>query len=98
MSDRHDELVAELKRCETRIWEALVQGDKIADSEALDIDFLGVYSDGFAGKADHVQQLENGPTIESFEFSHCRALPLGQDHAVLSYRADFLRLLIVTEN
>lgn len=91
MGIRHDALLAELKLCETRVWEALVCGDMIADAEALDADFLGVYSDGFAGKVDHVRQLKHGPTIESFTLSRSRALPLGQDHAILSYRADFLR-------
>lgn len=91
MGNRHIELLAELEVCETRIWEALVLGDKLADSEALHTNFLGVYSDGFAVKADHVRQLEDGPTIENFELSDCRVLPLGHDFVVFSYRADFLR-------
>ena len=91
MDNRHIELLAELEVCETRIWEALVLGDKLADSEALHTNFLGVYSDGFAVKADHVRQLEDGPTIENFELSDCRVLPLGHDFVVFSYRADFLR-------
>ena len=86
-----DPLLAELKDCETRVWEALVHGDKIADANALHADFLGVYSDGFAEKSDHVQQLEDGPTIESFALSECRILPLCNDCAVFSYRADFLK-------
>ena len=91
MSIGHTELLAELEVYEMRVWEALVQGDKVADAAALHADFLGVYSDGFAEKADHVQQLEHGPTIESFELSDCRVLPLGQNYVVFSYRADFLK-------
>ncbi len=91
MGNGHVELLAELETCERRVWEALVQGDKLADAEALHADFLGVYPDGFAAKADHVQQLEDGPTIERFELSDCRILPLGHDYMVFSYRADFLK-------
>lgn len=91
MGNSLGDLLAELEVCETRVWEALVQGDKLADSEALHVDFLGVYSDGFAGKDDHVRQLEDGPTIEKFELSDCRVLPLGQNYVIFSYRADFLK-------
>ncbi len=91
MGDGYVELLAELEACETRVWEALVQGDMLADAAALHTDFLGVYSDGFAAKADHVRQLEGGPIIESFALSDCRVLPLGQDYAVFSYKADFFR-------
>ena len=91
MGNEHVELLAEIETCETRVWEAMVQGDKSADAAALHADFLGVYSDGFAVKADHVQQLEDGPTIESFELSDCRVLPLGLNYAVFSYKADFLK-------
>ncbi len=85
------ELLAELELCETNVWEALVQGNMQADDKALHEEFLGVYSDGFAGKTEHVQQLAGGPTVESYELSDLRVLSLGADHAVLSYRADFLR-------
>ena len=87
-----DKLLIELRLCETRVWEALVCGDRQADEAALDDGFLGVYSDGFAGKADHVQQLAHGPTMKSFELSDQRVMPLGDDHAVLSYRAEFQRM------
>jgi len=85
------ELLAELKLCEINVWEALVQGNMQADDKALHEEFLGVYSDGFSGKTEHVQQLACGPIVESYELSNLRVLPLGPDHAVLSYRADFLR-------
>ena len=85
-------LLAELKLCETGVWDALVHGNKQADSDALHDTFLGIYPDGFSGKTDHVQQLEHGPTVKSYELSNLRALQLGADHTVLSYRADFTRM------
>lgn len=91
MSGDQANMLEELRQCETRVWEALVQGDQQADAQALHADFLGVYPDGFAGKAEHVQQLEDGPTIARFALSACRVLPLTQDCAVFSYRAEFLR-------
>jgi hypothetical protein len=94
MNNEHEKdskLLAELRLCEIGVWEALVRGDAQADDAALDDKFLGVYSDGFSGKIDHVQQLANGPTVAAYELSDLRVLPLGKDHAVLSYRALFLR-------
>ena len=84
-------LLPNLTTCETAVWEALVRGDKTADAAALHDGFLGVYSDGFAAKSDHVCQLDDGPTVQSFALSGCRVLPLGKDHAVLSYKAEFVR-------
>ena len=80
-----------LQRCETSIWDALVDGDKDVDDALLHPDFLGVYPDGFAGKTDHVSQLSDGATVERYTLSCFRLLTLGTHHAVLSYRADFLR-------
>jgi hypothetical protein len=91
MSTSHDNLLVELEHCETQVWDALVKGDQVADANALHDSFLGVYSDGFAEKTDHVRQLEDGPTIEQFILSKCKVLPLGDNYAVFSYRADFLR-------
>lgn len=94
MANEHNggsEFLEELRLCESDIWEALVRGDRQADHAALDDSFLGVYSDGFANKIDHVQQLVDGPTVVSYELSDLRVLSLGNEHAVLSYRADFLR-------
>jgi hypothetical protein len=84
--------LAELLACECRVWDALVSGDQQADAAALADAFLGVYPDGFAGKADHLRQLENGPTLRRYDLTKARAMPLGSAHAVLSYRADFVRL------
>lgn len=89
--DRDSMLLAELSLCETEVWDALVRGDAQADGAALDDNFLGVYSDGFSGKTDHILQLANGPTVATYELTDLRVLPLGKDHVVLSYRALFLR-------
>ncbi|MDN5788116.1 nuclear transport factor 2 family protein [Pseudorhodobacter sp.] len=86
-----DPLLISLVECETRVWEALVAGDQVADAAALHPAFLGVYADGFARKSDHVAQLGQGPTVQSYQLTDCRVMELGTDHALLSYRADFLR-------
>ncbi|WP_306116136.1 MULTISPECIES: nuclear transport factor 2 family protein [unclassified Roseovarius] len=86
-----DGLLAELTACECAVWDALLRGDAKADAAALDESFLGVYPDGFSGKAAHIGQLEDGPTIKAYTLSDLRARALGPDHAILSYRADFER-------
>ncbi|MEO8243171.1 MAG: DUF4440 domain-containing protein [bacterium] len=91
-AQQDEQLLAELGRCETGVWDALIRGDIAADAAALADNFLGVYADGFAVKADHVQSLEHGATMQSYDLSSMRVMALGADHAVLSYRADFLRV------
>ncbi|MCC5970966.1 MAG: nuclear transport factor 2 family protein [Pararhodobacter sp.] len=86
-----DKLMNELIACETAVWEALVTGDAAADAAALSADFLGVYPDGFAGRDSHTGQLSNGPTVASYQLSEARVMPLGPDHALLAYRASFVR-------
>ncbi|MEW9918284.1 DUF4440 domain-containing protein [Marimonas sp. MJW-29] len=86
-----DALLAALITQERRVWQALVDGDATADAALLSADFLGVYADGFAGRADHTGQLASGPTILHFDLFEPRARPLGRDHALLSYRAAFRR-------
>ena len=61
------------------------------DEALLSTDFLGVYSDGFADKTDHTGQLSTGPTIADYTLDAYRVKPLGDDHALLSYRARFRR-------
>lgn len=90
--DQQTTLLDDLITHETQVWDALVTGDQTVDAALLSDDFLGVYSDGFAAKQDHVDQLETGPTIASYELAHCRARPLGPDHGLLSYCATFRRL------
>lgn len=84
-------LLKELSACEAGVWEALVQGDMQADEAALADNFLGVYSDGFSEKTDHVQQLANGAVMQSYRLGRMRVMSLGPRHALISYRADFLR-------
>jgi hypothetical protein len=84
-------LLEELSGCETAVWLALVDGDAAADMAALDASFLGVYPSGFADKADHAGQLDDGPTVASFTLMDLRVKALGHDHAILSYRARYCR-------
>lgn len=85
-------LLAEISTCERLVWDALVTGDATADERLLSAQFLGVYPDGFAGKADHSGQLDNGPTIASYDLQDLRLLTLGPDHALLSYLAVYQRV------
>jgi hypothetical protein len=59
-------LLATLHHHEATIWEALLTGDGDGDGAALAENFLGVYSDGFAGKAEHTGQRAKGPTITAY--------------------------------
>lgn len=86
-----DALLTSLIACETRVWAALLAGDAAADAAALHPAFLGVYPDGFSGKAAHVAQLAQGPTVQSYHLAECRMLDLGAGVALLAYRADYLR-------
>jgi len=80
-----------IEQAERRVWQALVDGDAARDAELLADAFLGVYPDGFAQKADHTSQLDNGPTVEQFDLTDIHARLLGTDHAMISYRAVFTR-------
>ncbi|WP_299566285.1 nuclear transport factor 2 family protein [uncultured Sulfitobacter sp.] len=90
LSDKklHDAILA----CETQVWKALVSGDRDADDAALHSTFLGVYPDGFAPKADHLAQLDAGPSVLSYRLSHIHVHPLGAGHAMISYRTQFRRI------
>lgn len=85
-------LLETLLDCETRVWQALVDGDAAADKAALDPDFLGVYSDGFSGRAEHAGQLADGPTVTRFALTQARVLDLAPGCAVLSYFARYRRV------
>lgn len=86
-----DVLLAELLGCETAVWETLVRGDAAADAAALSADFLGVYPDGFAARESHIGQLAAGPTVARYVLHDARVLPLGGAHALLAYRASYVR-------
>lgn len=76
---------------ETRVWEALVSGDAMADGAMLTSDFLGVYPDGFSDRAAHMAQLADGPVMQGYDLDQARLMVLGADGALLSYRASFVR-------
>ncbi len=76
---------------ERRVWDALLAGDAAADVTLLHPEFIGVYSDGFAGRDVHVGQLAQGPTIVSYTLSEVTVKHLGDDHALICYRATFQR-------
>lgn len=83
------DLTQTIRAQETRVWQALVEGNAAADDAALASDFIGVYADGFAGKTDHVGQLADGPTVTHYSLSDVRVRAMGADHALISYQADF---------
>lgn len=84
-------LLAELLDHENRVWAALVAGDAQADMALLSQDFLGVYPDGFAGRAGHGAQLAAGPSVAWYEIADPRVVPAGAAHALLTYRAGYRR-------
>ncbi|NNC81832.1 MAG: nuclear transport factor 2 family protein [Acidimicrobiales bacterium] len=81
-----------LIQLETQVWQALVDGDAVADAEMLADDFLGVFPTGFADRADHARQLQHGPTVASFELTEPRSFPVGDDAVMLSYLARYRRV------
>jgi len=81
----------ELIALETSVWEALREGSGTADARLLSADFLGVYPTGFAGRDDHVGQLDDGPTVAEYAILEPRLLVLSKDHVVLAYRAEYCR-------
>jgi hypothetical protein len=76
---------------ESKVWAALASGDQQADESLLADDFLGVYSTGTAGKADHAAQLINGPTIAEYSLSEAKTLILAEGFVLLTYLAHFSR-------
>ena len=85
------ELLDALLAQEHRVWQALVAGDAAADAALLAPGFVGLYPDGFAGRDDHAGQLAGGPTVQSYEISAARALPLAEGVALLAYHASYTR-------
>lgn len=90
MAHDRDRLVhfVELERA---VWEALVRGDPDADRAALAPQFVGVYPSGFAGAAEHVDQLADGPTVADYVITDARILEIAAGHAMLSYLATYRR-------
>lgn len=79
----------EILTLETRVWEAMVLGDRQLDAHVLANSFLGVYPSGFAGKADHCDQLRDGPVVAEYRLSSARLRCIGNAAALLSYRASY---------
>jgi hypothetical protein len=76
---------------ETRVWSALVSGDMAGDENLLADNFLGVYSSGMAGKAEHVGQLKDGPTVATYSLSDAGIKVLAEDVVLLAYLAHWTR-------
>ncbi|MGI9302131.1 MAG: DUF4440 domain-containing protein [Gammaproteobacteria bacterium] len=77
---------------ETKVWAALASGDVAANADLLADDFLGVYSSGFADKAEHSGQLRGGPTVAHYELSEARIQVLSDEVVLLSYWARWTRI------
>jgi len=86
------EAAEEIKAAERAVWQALVTGDAAADVALLAEDFLGVYPDGFSGRDGHSGQLADGPTVASYAISEEHLRPLGPDHMLYAYRANYRRV------
>ena len=76
---------------ERSVWDALVAGDAAADRAALAPDFLGVYPSGFAERACHVGQLDDGPSIARYRIEDARLDVIAADAFLIAYRAVFAR-------
>ncbi|MDV6264617.1 nuclear transport factor 2 family protein [Rhodococcoides yunnanense] len=87
----HDLGIQFFIRLESCVWDALANGDADADLELLSADFVGVYPTGFANRADHANQLADGPSIASYSISEAKLIDVSRDAAMLCYRADYLR-------
>ena len=81
----------ELLALETRVWQALVDGDAAADTQLLSDDFVGLYPSGFAGRDEHVAQLASGPTVRRFELTQARVVVVAESALLLCYRAEYER-------
>jgi hypothetical protein len=77
---------------EHKVWEALVSANIKADESLLADDFLGVYSNGVAGKMEHAAQLIGGPTVANYSLSDARLMILAEGTTLLSYIARWTRI------
>ena len=76
---------------EKQVWQALMDGNAGADENLLLAKFTGVYPSGICGRAGHMAQLTNGPSIKEYRLADCHAFAVGADHAMLCYRAEYRR-------
>jgi hypothetical protein len=83
--------IDELLELERDVWDALVAGDPAADAALLAEDFVGVYPSGFADRDGHAAQLNDGPTVATYELYQARIIVVSDDSVLLTYRADYRR-------
>ena len=77
---------------ESQVWDALIAGDAAADEALLTSDFAGVYPTGFADRAEHVGELEGGPTVAAYAINDARLIRVSASAVLLCYRADYRRV------
>ena len=97
MQDPSDPEMAAIEALERAVWDALVSGDAARDDELLAPDFVGLYPDGFATRADHIAQMGAGPSVTRYDLSQQRLLTLAPDVVLLAYHARYLRVGRVDE-
>ena len=88
MCDRDTQFFIDL---ESGVWDALASGDAGADHALLSADFVGVYPTGFASRAEHADELSEGPTVASYSITDARLIDVAADAVLLCYRAEYLR-------
>lgn len=88
MHDRGTQFFVDL---ESRVWDALARGDADADRELLSSDFVGVYPTGFADRADHADEVSDGPSVASYAIKDARLIEVSAEAMMLCYRADYQR-------
>lgn len=76
---------------ERQVWDALQRGDAAADVALLADDFVGIYTSGFATRAEHAAPLHDGPAVAAYSIDAERLMTLGADAVALSYRARWWR-------
>lgn len=77
---------------ESRVWDALANGDMEADRALLAPDFVGLYATGFADRSDHAAQLADGPTMVLHSIREARLITLSPTATLLCYRAEYRHL------
>ena len=77
----------QLVALESQVWDAFVAGDADADARVLADNFIGVYSTGFASRAEHCAPLRNGPIAQRYEIRDPKILVLSDSLVMLLYLA-----------
>jgi hypothetical protein len=76
---------------ESKVWQALVDGDQAADQALLAEQFVGVYPTGFANRTDHARQLAAGPSMVGYSILTPSVLEITEGCLLLSYEARYQR-------